>query len=75
MAHKYNLYYAMIFENEELDHRSSQVVLYLQFCAHNITIINLNHHLSLEDSKPNSWYNFSLEFPLIAPEIAKPTLH
>ena len=33
MAYKYNLYYAIIFEKEELD----QVVLYLQFYADNIT--------------------------------------
>ena len=37
MAHKYNLYYAMIFEKEELDHRGRQVVLYLQFCTDNMT--------------------------------------
>ena len=37
MAHKYNLYYAMIIEKEELDHRGGQVFLYLQFCTDNIT--------------------------------------
>ena len=28
MAHKYNLYFAMIFEKEELDHRGRQVALF-----------------------------------------------
>ena len=37
MAHKYNLYFAMIFEKEELDRRGRQVVLYLQFYTDNIT--------------------------------------
>ena len=37
MAHKYNLYFAMIFEKEELDHRSKQVVLHLQFRTDSIT--------------------------------------
>ena len=58
----------MIFEKEELDHRDRQAFLYLQFCTDSITIIN--HLLSFKDSKPNSWYNFSLEVPLIAPVIA-----
>ena len=31
MAHKYNLYFAIIFGKEELDHRGKQVVLHLQF--------------------------------------------
>ena len=72
MAHKYNLYYATTFEMEELDHRGRQVVLYLQFCADNITASAIFY---LKDSKPNSWYNFSLEVPLIAPVIAKAELY
>ena len=71
MAQKYNLYFALIFEKEELDHRDRQVVFYLQFSTDN----RLNHLLSFKDSKPNSWYNFSLEVPLIAPVVAKAALH
>ena len=55
ITHKYNLYYAMIFGKEELDHRGRQVVLYLQFCTGNITASAIFY---LNDSKPNSWYNF-----------------
>ena len=51
MAHKNKLYFEMIFENEELDHRDTQVVLYLQFYTDNITVST--------DSKSNSLYNFS----------------
>ena len=68
MAHKYNLYYAMIFEKEELYHTGMQVVLYRYHHC-------LSHLLFFKDSKPNSWYNFSLRVPLIAPAIAKATLY
>ena len=34
---EYNLCFAVIFEREELDHRGSQVVWYLQLCTDNIT--------------------------------------
>ena len=73
MAHKYNLYFAMIFEKEELDHRGRQFVSYLQFCTDNIT--NFNHLLSFEDSKPNSRYNSSSEVPQIETVIAKAEMY
>ena len=37
MAHKYNLYFAITIEKEELDYKGMEVVLCLQFCADNIT--------------------------------------
>ena len=36
--------------------------------------MHLNHLLLLSDSKPNFWYNFSLDASLLAPVIAKDTL-
>ena len=35
----------------------------------------LNQRLGLRDSKPSSWYIFSIEVPLIAPVIAKHVLY
>ena len=49
MAHKYNLYYAMIFEKEELDHRGRQVVLYLQSCTDNITTSAIFYLLKIQN--------------------------
>ena len=45
MAHKYNLYFAIIFEKEELDRRGRQVVLYLQFYTDNITASTISYLL------------------------------
>ena len=73
MAHKYNLYYAMIFKKEELDHRAMHVVLHLQFCADNIIVSAIFYFLKIE--KPNSWYNFSVEVRLIVPVIDKAALY
>ena len=49
MAHKYNLYYAKIFEKEELDHRGRQVVLYLQFFTDNITASAIFYLLKIQN--------------------------
>ena len=71
MAHKYNLYFAMIFEKEEFDHKGGQVVLYLQFCTDNITASTILYLFKIQ----NSMYNFVLEVPLIALVIAKDALY
>ena len=63
----------MIFEKEELDHKGRQIVLYLQFCADNITASAIFYLLKIHWN--NSWNNFSLEVPVIAPVIAKTTLY
>ena len=72
MAYKYSIYYAMVSEKEELDHRDRQVVFVFAifYREHN----QLSHLLSPKDSKPNSWHNFSLDVPLIAPVIATAAL-
>ena len=68
MAHKYNLYFAVILEKEELDHRGRQVVLYLQFCTDGITASTIPFLLKIQNLTPGT---ISLEVPLIAPVIAK----
>ena len=72
MSHKYNLYYAMIFEMEELNHRGRQV--FFVFKTFYRLYNRLNHLLSFKDATPNCWYNFSLGVPVIAPIIAKAAL-
>ena len=49
MVHKYNLYYAMIFEKEELDYRGRQVDLYLQFCTNDITASAIFYLLKIQN--------------------------
>ena len=49
MAHKYNLYFAMIFEKEELDHRGKEVVLKLQFCTDNKTASTIFYLLKIKN--------------------------
>ena len=64
MTHKYNLFFAMIFDKEKLDHRGTCFVPKI-----------LSTNFIFKDSKPKSWYNFSLEIHLIAPAIAKAALY
>ena len=54
MAHKYHLYFAMIFEKEELDHRSRPVVLHLQFCKDNITASTTSCLLKIQNLTPGT---------------------
>ena len=61
----------MIFEKEELDHKGRQAVLYLQFCADNITASTIFYLLKIQNLTPGT---ISLEVPLIAPVIAKAAL-
>ena len=49
MAHKYNLYFAMIFEKEELDHTGKEVVLKLQFCTDNKTASTIFYLLKIKN--------------------------
>ena len=49
MAHKYNLYYAMTFEKEELDHTGRQAVLHLQFCTDNIITSAIFYLLKIQN--------------------------
>ena len=73
MAHKYKLYYAMIFEKEKLAHRGRQVVLYLHFCIDNITASAIFYLLKIQNLTIGI-ISF-LEVPLIAPVIAKAALY
>ena len=54
MAHKYHLYFAMIFEKEELDHRGRLVVLHLQFCKDNITALTTFCLLKIQNLTPGT---------------------
>ena len=54
MAHKYDLYFGMTFEKEELDHRSRQVVLYLQFCTDSITASTISYLLKIQNLTPGT---------------------
>ena len=54
MAHKYHLYFAMIFEKEELDHRGRPVVLHLQFCKDNITALTTFCLLKIQNLTPGT---------------------
>ena len=54
MAHKYHLYFAMIFEKEELDHRSRPVDLHLQFCKDNITASTTSCLLKIQNLTPGT---------------------
>ena len=54
MAHKYNLYFAMVFEKEELDHRGRQVALYLQFCRDSITASTISYLLKIQNLTPGT---------------------
>ena len=40
-----------------------------------MTKFSIKQRLDLRDSKPSSWYIFSVEVPLIAPVIAKHALY
>ena len=73
MAHKYNLYCAMILEKEELDRRGRQIVLYLQFCTDNLSASAIFYLLKIQNIPPG--IIFSLEVSLIAPAIAKTALY
>ena len=73
MAHKYNLYYTMIVEKEELDRRGRQIVLYLQFCTDNLSASAIFYLLKIQNLTPG--IVFSLEVSLIAPAIAKAALY
>ena len=53
MAYKRNLYFVVIFKKEELDHRSKQVVLYLQFCTDNITTSTIIYLLKIQNLTPS----------------------
>ena len=73
MAHKYNLYYAKIFEKEELDPRGRQVVLYLQFCTNNITTSTTFYLLKIQNLTLGT---ISLKVVLlIPPVVAKAILY
>ena len=61
MSYKYNLYFAMIFEKEELGHRGRKVAFYFKFCTDNITAST--SFCLFKDSKPKPWFIFSLEVP------------
>ena len=54
MAHEYNLYFAMIFEKEELDRSGRQVVSYLQFCTDNITASTIFCLLKAQNLTPET---------------------
>ena len=73
MAHKYNLYYTMIVEKEELDRRGRQIVLYLQFCTDNLSTSAIFYLLKIQNLTLG--IIFSLEVSLIAPAIAKAALY
>ena len=53
MVHTYNLYFAMIFEWEELDPRGRQVVLHLQFCSDSITTSTIFKKISILSGHEN----------------------
>ena len=54
MAHKYNFYFAIIFEKEELDHRGRQVILYLRFCTDNTTTSSMFYLLKIQNLTPGT---------------------
>ena len=52
MDHKDNLYFALMFEKEEFNHRARQVELYLQFCTDNITVSTIFYLLKIQNLTP-----------------------
>ena len=48
IIHKDNLYFAVIFGKEELDHRGNSVVLHQQFCADNVTVSTILYLLKIQ---------------------------
>ena len=53
MVHTCNLYFAMIFEWEELDPRGRQAVLHLQFCSDSITASTIFKKISILSGHEN----------------------
>ena len=49
-----NLYFAMIFEKEELHHRSRQVALYRQFCTNSINVWTIFYLLMIQNLIPGT---------------------
>ena len=54
MAHKYNLYFGMIREKEELDRGGKHVVLHLEFCTDNITASTISYLLKIQNLTPST---------------------